>query len=122
MAAGTADQRRPVDPGLAVIDAADRLAPGPEDRSAGRLQSLGVRHLQPDVVVAAPAGLDQDQLVVALVAGEVSDPPPALTLDQAENLSLEGDGGVKILDAHAHVPDPGNATDRLILGRGRRWS
>ena len=48
------------------------------------------------MVVAAAPGLDQDQLVVALVAGQVGDAPAALGLDQAEDIGLEGDGGVEV--------------------------
>jgi hypothetical protein len=61
---------------------------------------LGVRQLEPDVVVAAAHRiLDQDQLVVAVVAAEVSGARRPLALDHAEDLTLEVDGGVEVGDA-----------------------
>ena len=69
VALGAAQAQSAVDAGFAVVDVAEQLAAGARDLRPGGLQRGGVGDLEADVVIAAAHGvLDQDQLVVALVA------------------------------------------------------
>jgi hypothetical protein len=54
---------------------------------------------------------------VALIAGQVGNPPAALSLDQVKGIDLEGDGGVEVLDAQTHVADSDDPTHPPILRR-----
>ena len=106
------DAQCAVDAGLAVVDVAEH-APARRDHPApGVLERLGVGHLEPDVVVAAVHGvLDQDQLVVTLVAREVRGAGAPLGLDHADDLALELDRGVEIPDAQSHMT---HSSDHLL--------
>ena len=94
--------------------------PAGAQAALGRVQGRCVGHLEGDVVVAAPRGvLDQDQLVVALVAGQVGRAGQALCLDQAEDVALEIDGCVQVRDAQCNVSHSG---DHVQLPFADRWS
>ena len=116
MAAGAADQRRAIDTGLAVEGRADQLSAGGRDAGADPLQRRRVGDLEADVVVARLGSLDQDQLVMARVAGQVADAPDPLGLDETEHVLLEVDRRVEIANAVRHVADAGN--HRLVLTSG----
>ena len=72
VAAGRLDLQRAVDAGLAVVDAAEHRAAGGGEPLRGGLERRRVGDLERQVLVAAVgAVLDEDQLVVAVVAGQV---------------------------------------------------
>ena len=120
VAAGGADLQRAVDAGLAVVDAAEQRAAGGRQALRRAIQDAGVRDLEREVRVAAVgAVLDQDQLVVALVAGEVAGAGDAFGLDHADDLVLEVDGGVEVGDVEGDVPDAGDhGRMRSFVGAG----
>ncbi len=121
MAPGTANEGRPVDTRLAVVNAADGAATGRFDFAQRLRQRVRVRDLEANVVIAALPGLDQDQLVVALVAGQVGSPTPALALDQPQHIGLKLDRGVQVLDPQPHVSDARDSVHRLTILKATRW-
>ena len=96
-----------------VRDAAlERLV---EDRHLAALE-LGAQptqlvcpeHLEGEVVATGVLGLDQDELVVALVAGEVGGATVALALAQSEDALGKGNGAVDVRDPQTDMADSGN--------------
>ena len=116
VAARRAHLQRAVDARLAVVDAAEQRAAGGGQPLRGLLEHARVGHLEREVLVAAvDAVLDQDELVVALVAGEVAGAGDALGLDHADDLLLEVDGGVEVGNVEGDVPDAGDHDDGFPL-------
>ena len=72
------------------------------------LERVGVLHLEGDVVVTALRPLDQDQFVVAVVAGQVGTSALPQRLLELKDGGVEGHRLVEVLDPEGHVTDSRN--------------
>ena len=102
-----------IDARLPVVDRAQNRAAGGRQPRARLFQRRRIRHFHTEVRVAALAlCLPEDQLVVAVVAGEIARAADPIGLDHADDLLLELDGPVEVGDVQGDVPDPGDHGQR----------